>query len=222
MTIKFLSVDFQHDFSRQSGYWMQRHGPLPRSSVTFLHRKLIPYLKERNERISEIISDYRLPRPSEQLEYCVPGTPGFESEIPFDLVRGRRWIKSMNFPSWTRAHAGDRTKIAGIPYCAPTEFGEWLIESIGRPENNSGVILIGLTLDCCVLSVAQELKHRGYKAFYLFDAVDTYRGTLREKNSLFRTPLPLWGTKIEWKEFQKTVGVGHPANQLVRLKGAGQ
>ena len=194
--MKILSIDFQHDFSRQGGRFYKS-----RESVDFLDRELLPFLRTRNETIAEIISDYRLPRPLEKEPYCVPGTWGYESEIPADLVRGRRWIKAMNSPSWTRPHAGDPRHSPQDPYCASAEFGEWLTETIGPPDAGNKIVLIGLTLDCCVLATAMELYHRGYRAYYLAEAVDTYKGTQEEKEFLlFRTPLTMWGSVIRWSE----------------------
>ncbi|ROZ63428.1 isochorismatase family protein [Ramlibacter sp. WS9] len=198
--IKILSVDFQREFSALGGRFYK-----PRGCTSFFHQKIVPLLRARNEQLAEIISDYRLHRPSETEAYCVPGTWGFESEVPIDLVGGRRWIKSMNSPSWTRAHAGDPTRSPGDPYCAPSEFGEWLTETIGPPAVDGKIILIGLTLDCCVLSTAQELYYRGYRVNYLAEGVDTYNGTPEEKESLFQTPLSMWGKVLRWSDLSQVL-----------------
>jgi nicotinamidase-related amidase len=46
------------------------------------------------------------------------------------------------------------------------------------------VVLIGLTLDCCVLCTAQEFLFRGYDVRVLKEGVDTYGGTAEEKEIL--------------------------------------
>ncbi len=190
-----LSIDFQFDFSREGGKFYK-----PRPSVEFLHERLLPYLRCNNKKISEIISDYRLPRPSETKDYCVPGTNGYQSEIPDDLVHGKRWVKAMNSPAWTRPNAGIPSETAQLPYCDPIAFGEWLIAQIGLPYAGNPVFLIGLTLDCCVLATAQELYYRGYPVLYLYEAVDTYNGTSEEKDFLLKSPLKMWGKQITMSE----------------------
>ena len=78
--MKFISVDYQGDFADPSGRWYKK-----RPCESFINEQLIPYFKRNNIKLSEIVSDYRLPRPSETLEYCIPGTRGYESLYP---VRG--------------------------------------------------------------------------------------------------------------------------------------
>ncbi len=86
------------------------------------------------------------------------------------------------------------------PYVAATAFSGWLTRTIGPAGLGLEVALIGLTLDCCVLSTAQDLYYRGYKPFFLIEAVDTYNGTKDEKDLLFKTPLSMWGQPIHWNE----------------------
>ena len=61
------------------------------------------------------------------------------------------------------------------------------------------VILFGLTIDCCVLSTAQELNWRGYKVHILEDAVDTYSGKQKEKKMILKNvPLSNWADAIKF------------------------
>ena len=182
--MKIISVDFQNDFSAEGGRWY-----LPRPAVNFLVSELIPHIRTTGHKIAEIISDYRLPRPNETEAYCVPGHWGYQSQIPEDIRHPKLWIKSMNSPAWTRENAGIHNKPPGPPYVAAERFTDWLGQTIGPPKMGLEVALIGLTLDCCVLSTAQELYYRGYKTFFVVEAVDTYNGTKEEKNFLFKTPL---------------------------------
>ena len=195
--MKIISVDYQNDFADPHGRWYQS-----RSCQEFIPATLLPWLRHTGASISEIISDYRLPRPSEREAYCIPGSPGYESLIPSDLVKGPRWIKAMNSPAWRRKNGGDASKDAGIPFADPDGLSAWLESSLGAP-GESDVILMGLTLDCCVLCVAQELYFRGYKARYLVEAVDTYNGTKAEKDAMFHTPLPMWGSPITFAELKE-------------------
>jgi nicotinamidase-related amidase len=193
-----MSVDFQNDFSTEGGRWY-----MPRPAVGFLHSVLIPQMRSTQHRIAEIVSDYRLPRPSETEAYCVPGHWGYQSVIPEDVRQTERWIKSMNSPNWTRENAGIADKPAGEPYVAAAAFSDWLNRAIGPGNNGLEVALIGLTLDCCILSTAQELYYRGYRVFFVVEAVDTYNGTQEEKEFLFRTPLSMWGQPVRWNELRK-------------------
>ena len=195
----FISVDYQKDFGAEGGKWY-----LPRPCERFISEEFIPFIRNKKLRISEIVSDYRLPRPSETLAYCIPGTAGYESLIPDDIKTKNPWIKCMNSPVWVRENAGDQNKPAGEPYACPDLFSGWLKQETGSPEEAGEVVLFGLTLDCCVLSLAQELYFRGYKARYLVEGTDTYNGTAEEKENLFITPLPMWGRPIEWSEVKKS------------------
>lgn len=186
--IHFLAVDYQNDFAGPQGRWYK-----PRPCHTFIEEIFCPALCDYGKQLSEIISDYRLPRPSETIEYCVPGTVGYESRLPDDIKTQNRWIKSMNSPVWVRNN-DDK------PYSDPSAFSSWLEKEIGNPTSAGEVVIFGLTLDCCVLCLAQELYFRGYKARYLVEAVDTYNGSSSEKEAMLRTPLPMWGVPISWDE----------------------
>ena len=199
--MKFISVDYQGDFAANGGRWYRE-----RPCESFITNELIPFFRSKKIRLSEIVSDYRLPRPSETLEYCLPGTMGFSSFLPADIKTDNTWIKCMNSPVWIRENAGVPDGKPGQPYSAPDKFSEWLLQEIGTPEFAGDVVLFGLTLDCCVLCLAQELYFRGYTAHILYEAVDTYMGSKEQKDNMFDTPLPMWAKKITWAEVKEKLG----------------
>ena len=190
-----VSVDFQKDFSSADGLCYR-----PRPCVDFIKDILVPYLRKHDLRVAEIVSDYRLPRPGDRFECCVPGKVGYESEIPQDVKLPQVWVKCMNSPVWIRENGGVAAKPPGIPYPDPVGFTEWLRTTVGAPEDTRGIILIGLTLDCCVLCTAQELSFRGYQVRFLIEAVDTYGGGLEEKQTILKIPLENWGQPLSWKQ----------------------
>lgn len=194
--VKIVSVDFQKDFSAAGGRCYRA-----RPCVDFIKGVLVPYLREHSLSVAEIVSDYRLPRPGDQFECCVPGKEGYESEIPGDVKHPKVWIKCMNSPVWVRESGGVADKPAGIPYPDPAAFTEWLRATVGAPQDTREIVLIGLTLDCCVLCTAQELSFRGYQVRFLVEAVDTYSGSAEEKLAILRTPLSNWGQPISWEQF---------------------
>ena len=197
MKIKIISIDFQKDFTAEGGICYK-----PRQSVDFVKNTLVPYLENKNLKIAEIISDYRQPRPGDRGDCCHPGEYGYESEISESAKENNVWIKCMNSPIWVRDNIGDPTKQPGIPYQDPKKFSEWIEKVIGKPEDTE-VVLVGLTLDCCVLCTAQELNFRGYKVKILKEAVDAYSGEQSEKESLCKTPVENWADVISWEEFQR-------------------
>ena len=192
--MKIIAIDYQHDFAAPTGRWYQ-----DRPCQRFIPETLVPWLRDRQMKLSEIISDYRLPRPSEKEPYCIPGSAGYQSLIPVDLVAGARWIKSMNSPAWRRQNGGEPSLKPGIPFADPDGLSAWFEAQLGAPGEHD-IVLLGLTLDCCVLCTAQELYFRGYKARYLYEGVDTYSGTTAEKDAMFKTPLPMWGTPITFEQ----------------------
>jgi len=58
--IKIISVDLQKEFSAKSGKHYRSH-----SNVDFIKNILVPFLRENNIKIAEIVSDYRQPRPGD-------------------------------------------------------------------------------------------------------------------------------------------------------------
>lgn len=197
MKTKVVSIDFQKDFSAKGGRYYK-----PYLSVHFVKNRLIPYLKKKNLKIAEIISDYRQSRLSDRGDCCRPGEWGYESEIPDSVKDKDIWIKCMNSPIWVRDNLGDPTKKLGLPYQDPKKFGEWIEREIGKPDETE-IMLIGLTLDCCVLCAAQEFNFRGYKVKILKEAVDAYSGSEDEKETFCKTPVGNWADTIIWDEAQR-------------------
>jgi len=196
MKIKIISIDFQKDFTDKGGRCFK-----PRPAIDFIKNTLVPYLIKENIKICEIISDYRQPRLGDRGDCCKPGEWGYDSEIPNSVKDKDVWIKCMNSPIWVRDNIGDSSKKPGLPYQDPKKFDEWAQRAIGRPEDTE-VVLIGLTLDCCVLCAAQEFNFRGYKVKILREAVDSYSGDKDEKEMLCKTPVENWASVITWGELQ--------------------
>jgi nicotinamidase-related amidase len=193
--MKIVSVDFQKEFSAVGG-----RGFAPRPCVAFIKDVFVPFVRERGLKIAEIVSDYRLPRQGGGFHACVPGTQGYESEIPADVKYEGVWVKAFASPCWVREHGGDPDREPGLPYPDPHAFSEWLARTIGLPSADSGVILIGLTIDCCVLSALEELRYRGYQASVLIEGVDTYSGDAEEKDFLLSRVVPYWGKALSWEQ----------------------
>ena len=197
MKTKIISIDFQKDFASPDGICYR-----PRESVNFVKTTLIPYLLEKNIKIAEIISDYRQPRLGDRGDCCKPGDKGYESEIPDEVKDDNVWIKCMNSPIWVRDNIGDKDKTPGLPHQDPEAFDTWLVEVVGDPKDTQ-IILIGLTLDCCVLCAAQELDFRGYTVKILKEAVDTYFGDQDEKEDICDVLVRNWADVISWEEVKK-------------------
>lgn len=206
MKYSFISIDYQNDFCLPGGIFYK-----DRPCQVFINSEFIPYIKKNNIKIAEIISDYRLPRPSEEKSYCIPGKWGYNSAIDETVRVGEVWIKSMNSPEWIRENGGDPTKEPGKPYPNPEAFDQWLKSTIGTPDESGEVVLIGLTLDCCVLCVAQQLYFRGYKVRILKEGTDIYSiESLSEllapyvdyKDILFNSTHGMWSKLIDWNELR--------------------
>lgn len=213
--IRFVVVDFQKEFTQSEGKCY-----MPRPSVDFVKNTFVPWCVEKKIKVAEIISDYRQPRPGDTSDCCYPGTSGYESEIPDQIKeRGRfgttPWIKCMNSPIWIREGKGEPDVSPGLPYQAPEHFDAWLkynLEMSGVP-NSLGIVLparpeiivlLGLTLDCCVLCVAQELAFRGYKVRILAEATDTESGNPNEKKYLLtHPPITKWAKPVYWEQVKK-------------------
>jgi nicotinamidase-related amidase len=190
----FLSVDLQKDFSAPGGKHYRPH-----SNVAFIKQTLLPFLATKGIKIAEIVSDYRQPRPGDRDESCWPGKVGYESEIPLAAKQNPVWVKCMNSPIWVRQGGGDPGAKPGLPYQDTAAFSKWLESTIGKPEDVEAVILMGLTIDCCVLCTAQELTFRGYKVNVLAEAVDVYSGDPAEKQAVLASPiLRNWAKVVNW------------------------
>lgn len=192
----FIAVDIQNDFASKGGKYYK-----PKPSVDFLRRVLFPYLEKKGIKINEIISDYRQPRPGDRGDCCHPGEWGYESLIP-EVLRKSLWIKCMNSPVWVRKNIGKSNSKPGLPYSDPKAFGKWLDTNIGNSEKVIPV-LIGLTIDCCVLSTAQELSWRGYCPLVLREAVDHFSGKIKDRDRVLETPVSNWAKVVDWKTLKR-------------------
>ncbi len=202
--IKLLCIDLQKEFSAPGGKHYKK-----RPGVDFIKHVLVPYLKKRDLKVAEIISDYRQPRPGDLDDSTRPGEEGYKSELSLEVKQFPVWVKCMNSPLWTRENIGDPLEEPGVPYQDPLSLTNWLTKVIGLP-GEVDVVLIGLTLDCCVLSTAQELCFRGYKVIILEEGVDTYSGDSEEKEWILRhVPLLNWASSIRWEDLKtrlETIG----------------
>lgn len=206
MKYSIISIDLQNDFYSPKGKWFNN-----RPCQEFIKNELIPFLKINDIKIAEIISDYRLPRPNEYEDYCIPGEWGYLSVIDESVKAGKIWIKAMNSPEWIREHGGEVQKKPGTPYQDPTAFSKWLKETIGDPEQSGEVVLVGLTMDCCVLCTAQQLYFRGYKVRILKEGTDVYSVEtmnsllphLDYKDVLFSSTHSMWSKMIIWNELKE-------------------
>lgn len=199
--IKIISVDFQKEFSAKGGKHFRPH-----PNVKFIKNTLVPFFRKNSIKVAEIVSDYRQPRPGDLDDSTCPGEWGYESEIPKDVKLDKIWVKCMNSPIWARENIGNPNGAPGLPYQDPAAFTKWLNSTIGKPEEIDGVILIGLTVDCCVFCTAQELKFRGYNVKILQEGVDVYSGNQEEtKMILTNYPLLNWAKVISWNELKTKI-----------------
>jgi nicotinamidase-related amidase len=198
MNTKIISVDLQREFSAVGGKHYRPH-----TNVKFINDTLVPFLRKRDMKVAEIISDYRQPRPGDRDDSTRPGEWGYESELPDDIKLKPIWVKCMNSPIWTRENIGNPNKKPGLPYQDPKRFGDWLHKVVGKPNKSDQIVLIGLTLDCCVFCTAQELTFRGYDTKILSEGVDVYSGERAEKKMILNNyPLSNWAEPIRWKELK--------------------
>ena len=188
-----LCVDLQNDFASEAGLFYK-----PRPCVDFILKTLFPSVRDAGEKVAEIVSDYRQPRPGDPRDCCRPGEFGYGSLMPDDVRMGKPWIKSMNSPVWTRENAGIAELSPGIPRPEPDAFKDWLEQVTGDCKE---VVLFGLTLDRCVLATAQELTYFGYEVKILEEATDTASGSAKDKEWMLRNPpLIYWTGSVSWNE----------------------
>ncbi|MFH1694674.1 MAG: isochorismatase family protein [Patescibacteria group bacterium] len=196
MKYSLIAIDLQNDFTSEGGKNYKT-----RPSVGFLRETLFPFLKEKNIKISEIVSDYRQPRPGDRGDCCHPGTWGYESIVPEEIVKAR-WIKCMNSPIWVRENMGDPNKKPGTPYQDTEAFDAWLKKDVGK-SNEIKPVLFGLTIDCCVLATLMELSLRGYATSVLKEGVDHYNGTESSKEASLSSTAHNWTEVITWDELKE-------------------
>jgi nicotinamidase-related amidase len=196
--MKIVCVDFQRDFVSEGGRHYQY-----RPCIPFIKHIFIPFIRERNYQIVEIISDYRTTASKVDEDVCVPGEWGYQSEIPDDIKMQPVWIKAETTPSWIRAGGGDPDSKPGKPYPDPEAFNEWLVAMIGPPGESRDVVLIGVALEICVLCTIQELKYRGYSVSVLYEGVDMYTGNSQQKKLFLESLTPYWGQVVRWEVLQQ-------------------
>ena len=188
----FLCVDFQKDFASAAGKNFNKG-----DSSRFIQDTLFPFLVANSVRVSEIVSDYRLPRGKSKNESCVPGMNGYESMLPPQLRKGKPWVKCMHNPLWTRKNIGVANAPLGEIYQDSQGFNKWIAEHIECKK----VVLFGLTADCCVLQVASELYFRGYDVYVIYEATDPMNERLEHKDSImYRSSLNIYATTIHFDE----------------------
>ena len=198
MKFDFVCIDFQYDFADKNGVNFNKG-----KSVNFIKNTLIPFFQEQRIMVSEVMSDYRLPRGKSKNESCVPGTQGFKSLIPFEIRNGLPWIKCMHNPLWTRRNIGIVGKGLGKPYQDPNAFNNWINEHI----KNKKVVLFGLTADCCVLQVASELYFRGFDVYCIYEATDPMNERLEYKDDILNHSIfALYSKVIHFNELLEMIG----------------
>jgi len=194
----FLSVDFQYDFASING--KNFNGG---NSSQFITDILIPYLENKNIKVSEIMSDYRLPRGKSKNESCVPGTIGFKSLLPESLRIGKPWIKCMHNPLWIRKNIGLENKILGDVYQSPEKFNNWLEKQF----DSKNIIIFGQTIECCVFQTAAELYFRGYNVLIIKEATDPMYERINNKEDIINNSnLNLYAKVIEFEKIKKIIG----------------
>ena len=195
----FIAVDVQNEFASEGGRYYT-----PKKSVRFLQKTLFPFLEKNKIRVSEIISDYRSPRPGRRESCCRPGEWGFKSLIPPSLKKKSVWIKCMHSPVWIRKEVDYKKTKPGMPAQNPQKFAKWLLTAVGKPGAAIPVV-IGLTIDCCVLSTVQELSWRGYNPIVLKEGVDADTGKAADTDRVLRLVVKNWAKVMSWHELKKTI-----------------
>ena len=199
--IELVCVDFQNEFTDPKGrYYVQG------TSVEFIKSTLIPYLKVKSILISEIISDYRQPRHSKSDSYCIPGEFGYLSNIPNEVKKPNSWIKSMHNPTWIRSNNHNESKNPHFPHPDPQAFTQWLNDHVGIATKDLRVVIFGETLDVCVYALAQELYHRGYNVYILYEATDPmFERHLYKHDIAYHSGLSVYATIIHFDDLKHMI-----------------
>jgi len=192
--MKFVAIDLQNDFISKGGIWYQNY-----PCVDFIKNDLIPYFSKTNHELSQIISDYELPRMNGSCSYCIPNTWGYNSIVPKQIIKGETWIKATRSPNWVRNKNGLH------PIIRPDLFTKWLVDNIGDPNSKEPVILMGVSLDCCVLCVAQEMYFRGYNINFLYEGVDFSFQKSIIKDNFIHEFVSVWGKVVYWQEIKEFI-----------------
>ena len=118
----------------------------------------------------------------------------------------RIWIKCWHSPIWIRKNIGNPNKKPRVPYQDSKAFTKWLDSTVGKPEDIDDVILIGMTVNCCILCLAQELFSRGYKVKILKEATDDYGGSASDKEYILQMiEKNRWANIISWKQLKDRI-----------------
>jgi hypothetical protein len=186
----FLSVDLQREFTEKSGKFT-----IFGEYRDFITSVFVPYLSLKEEKVLQIISDYRLPRLNGSCSYCIPGTDGYGSILHPKIVKST-WVKASRNPVWIRRNSLPLQ----LPQAHPDLFSDWLENECPLDKT---VVLLGVALECCVFTTIQELYFRGYKIYVLSEAVECTDGTQDSKHFFFDKILPLWGEVVHWEDLLK-------------------
>lgn len=198
MKFDYICIDFQSDFVDIDG-----KNYIKGASVDFIKNTLFPLFTQNDIKVSEILSDYRLPRGKSKNQSCVPGTKGYESLLPNNLRKGNPWIKCMHNPLWVRDNIGVANAPVGNLYQNPQAFNEWVEQNIFHQD----VILFGETAECCLLQTASELYFRGFNVYYIYEATDPMNERLEYKdNILYHSTTSIYVKTIRYKEFLNLMG----------------
>ncbi len=195
MPLKWLAVDLQNEFACEGGLLYR-----PRPSVSFIQTTVLPFVREQGYTIAEIVSDYRATPSTTASSSCVPGQWSYQSLLPDDVKHPWVWVKAQPSPAWIRSNGGQADQPPGAPYADPHAFDQWLVATLGPPDPNCPIVLMGLILEICVLATLQELHYRGYRVNLLFEGTDTYAGDLAQKKSFCATLFPFWGATLKWQD----------------------
>lgn len=189
--MRLLSVDFQNDFVSPGGVHYQGQ-----PCVGFVTDTVVPFARANGVAVAEIVSDYRGPGGPT----CVPGQWGYESAIPADVKPFAPWVKASIAPTWVRDGGGLADAVPGPERPDPLGFTAWLHATIGPPDSDEPIVLVGLVLEVCVLATLIDLRLRGYPAVVLTEGVDTYDGDQLRKQSFLDTLGGFWGQPTTWSQ----------------------
>lgn len=64
--------------------------------------------------------------------------------------------------------------------------------------------VFGLTIDCCVLCVAQELFWHGYEPVVLREGVDAPSGWPEDRDVILATTVQNWAKALEWRDLLRS------------------
>jgi nicotinamidase-related amidase len=199
--MRLVSVDFQNDFVSPGGVHYRGQ-----PCVRFVTDTVVPFARTHGIAVAEIVSDYRSPGGEDADTTCVPGRWGFDSAIPADVKPAAPWVKASVAPTWVRDGGGRADAVPGPARPDPAGFAAWLDATIGPPDAEVPVVLLGLVLEVCVLATLVELRLRGYPAVVLTEGVDTYDGDQRRKRDFLDTLGTFWGQPITWAECASVLG----------------